>query len=133
LSSTKISKQSDLAVGVILNGELHITALTDVLQLRPTFLGTSKREDVEDLESDEEEGGAEEEGEDSNAAPLQQIHMRRKESDRAEASRTQSYAYMLSQEEAELWRRLKVNTPGTEQANEDFLQLYYDASVMEEE
>lgn len=132
LSSTKISKQSDLAIGVIQNGELHLTALTDVLQLRPTFLGTFKREDVEDLDSDEEEG-AEEEGEEASAAPLQQVHMRRKESDRAEASRTQSFAFMQSQEEAERWRRLQVNTPGTEQANDEFLQLYYDGSSAMEE
>lgn len=131
MSSTKISKQTDLAVGVIQNGELHITALADVLQLRPTFLGTFKRDDVEDLDSEEE--AAEEEGDEAGgAAPLQQVHMRRKESDRAEASRTQSFAFMQSQEESEPWRRLQVSTPGSEIANDAFVQLYYDPSTMEE-
>ena len=48
----------------------------------------------------------------TDAVPLQQVHMRRKESDRAESSRVQSFAYMQSQEEAEPWIPLNVYDPG---------------------
>ncbi len=137
LSSTRISKQSDLAVGVIQNGELHLTTVADVLQMRPTFLGGLNRDDVQDIDSDED---PDEDADEPNAstaatvsAPLQQVHMRRKESDRAEASRTQSYSFMLSQEEAEIQRKLRVDIPGSDDSNDAFMKLCFDKSVTKSE
>ena len=94
-------------MGVFRDGELHITALNDVLQLRPSFASLQpKGEEVHDAYSDDEVD------EDAGSAPLQQVHMRRKESERSESSRMQSFSYVQSQEDAEDWRPLKVHPPG---------------------
>jgi hypothetical protein len=76
------------------------------MQMRPSFSALRPHEEATDAFSDDE---GDEEG---SSAPIQQVHMRRKESDRAEASRMQSFSYIQSQEEAEAWKPLDVYMPG---------------------
>jgi DNA-directed RNA polymerase-3 subunit RPC5 len=107
LASTKIEQQSCMGIGVIENGAFHITPVASVVQMRPSFQNLQTREEVQDLEdSDDEDGDA------SNAAPLQQVHLKRKESDRAETSRVQSFSFLQQQEAAEAWVPLRVFDPG---------------------
>ena len=106
LSSTKIKPQSTHCSGIISNGQLNITPVIDIMQMRPSFVSLRPQEEATDAFSDDE---GDEEG---SSAPIQQVHMRRKESDRAESSRMQSFSYIQSQEEAESWKTLDVYLPG---------------------
>lgn len=107
LCSTKIEQQSCMGVGVVRNGEFHISPIATTIQMRPSFENLQTREIVQDASSEEEDDGEEE------AVPLQQVHLRRKESDRAESSRVQSFSFLQSQEEAEMWVPLRVYDPGS--------------------
>lgn len=110
LSSIKISQQSCMGIGVVQNGEFHITPVSSVVQLRPSFENLKPREEVQDMSSgDEDEGTGEAE---PASAPLQQVSLRRKESERAESSRVQSFSFLQAQEEAEAWVPLRVFDPG---------------------
>mgnify|MGYP003386769707 FL=1 len=53
-----------LSVGVIRDGELHITPLQDILQIKPSFDNIRSREVTENMIDDED---------DDKKAPIQQV------------------------------------------------------------
>ena len=109
LSSTKVPMQTNMGVGVFQNGEFHINPVKTVVQMRPSFEKLKAREVIEDMSSGDED----DDNEVSGSAPLQQVHLRRKESDRVETSRAHSYSYLQAQEESDPWIPLRVHDPGT--------------------
>jgi hypothetical protein len=88
---------------------LHITALEEILQIRPSFktLHTPNNwESVEDI-SDEDEH------EIKNEKPaVEQVHMKRRETDKAQSARAQSFTFIQAQEESEPFQRLNVFPAG---------------------
>jgi hypothetical protein len=111
-SSSVIAQGTCLAAGVINNDVMYLTPIKNVLQMRPSFRNfQSKGEKFEaiddDLNTDGQGGGdAEEDG-------LQQVQLKRKESERAISARVQSYTYLQKQEAAESFKTLKVHDIGT--------------------
>ena len=103
-SSSVVHVNSVLGVGVMRDGQLHINPVQDVLQIRPFFSGVvTSQEIVEDISdesssSDDDIKGGVAAGKDKK--PLQQVMLRRKENERMENSRLQSYTHVKTQEEA---------------------------------
>ena len=62
--SSKIEQNSSLSIGVVRNGELHLTPLQDVYQIRPSFENVKTGEITEDV-SDEDD--------DEKIVPIQQV------------------------------------------------------------
>jgi DNA-directed RNA polymerase-3 subunit RPC5 len=108
--SSTVAQNICLGAGVISNNALHITPIKSVLQMRPSFKNMQGRgETVEDM-VDEEKENVDVDG--SGEGGLQHVQLKRKESERAQNARTQSYSFMQAQEEAEAWYTLKVNEIG---------------------
>ena len=109
--STALHETPFMAIGVIRDGALHLTSVEDVLQIRPSFDGIRRGEITEDMEDSDDEGQAET-APDSKKKTLQQVHIHRKESERTEYSRLNSYTSVRSREEAEPWVEMAVHPPG---------------------
>ncbi len=108
--SSAVAQNICLGAAVISNNAMHITPIKSVLQLRPSFKNLqTKGETTEEMFDEEKEGNPEADG---TADGLQHVQLKRKESDRAQSQRTQSYTFLQSQEESEAWYSLKVNAIG---------------------
>jgi hypothetical protein len=115
-----------LAAGVIRDGAIHLSQIQDVLQIRPSFQGsTFQSEIVEDME--EETNNEETKGETKKA--FQQVQMRRKENERNEASRLHSYTYCKGKEEAESWIPLDVCPIDSAETEDRFESLYHSVVI----
>lgn len=66
LTSSKMDQKNFLSVAVIRDGELHITPVQDILQIKPSFDNIKSREVTESMSDDEEEGG-------DKKTPIQQV------------------------------------------------------------
>jgi hypothetical protein len=119
--SSTITQKSSLGVALINDGAMHITPITEVLQMRPSFkelkLG---HEIIEDLSDDEDDNKQQKE-----KPALEQIHMKRKENERAQTARMQSFTYINNKEQNETWQKLSTHTIGDNECNESFDVMYY--------
>lgn len=123
--SSIVAQNICLGAGVIHNNALHITPITSVLQMRPSFKNLQSRgESVEDIIDDEHEG-PEIASADSG---LQHVQLKRKESERAQSARTQSYTYIQAQEDQEPWYSLKVHEIGSGPSDAKFGEMYHVAA-----
>ena len=104
--SATVARGTCLAAAVIRDGAMHMTYLQEVLQLRPSFksMQTHAWENVESMSDDEREIVKE--------TPVEQIQMKRRESESNQSARTQSYAHLQMEEEKEQWHRLQVHPAG---------------------
>ena len=110
-TSSVIAQGTSLAAGVIKDNIMYLTPVKNVLQMRPSFKNLQpKGETYEAMDEDQlaEGGEAETEGD-----GLQQVQLKRKESERAISARVQSYTYLQKQEEAEPFKKLNVHGIGT--------------------
>eukprot|EP01041_Mallomonas_annulata_P007554 gene7554-15486_t len=124
LISSKVALHSTLGVGVIRNGAMHITPVKQLLQLRPSFKDlVAQGEIVEMMKDDDEEN----EGKDKQS--MQQVQMRRKESEKAQSTRLQSFAHLQAQEDSEQWRNLKIYTPDSIETGDKFEQMYFKENI----
>lgn len=118
LSSTVVPNNTNLGVAVINEKGLHISPVSDVLQLRPVFrnIPGMRGDDpnTTDKVSDDDEP--------VRNAP-QQVLLKKKESDRAASARVQSYAHVAALEEGEPFVHLEPCT--VERDNVVFEALYY--------
>lgn len=105
--SATVARGTCLAAAVIRDNAMHITSLQEAMQLRPSFksMQTHAWENVESMSDDEREV--------SKETPVEQIQMKRRETDSNQSARTQSYAHLQSEEEKEQWHRLQVLPAGT--------------------
>lgn len=60
-----MDQKNFLSVGVIRDGELHITPLQDILQIKPSFDDIKSREITENMSDDDED--------EDKKAPIQQV------------------------------------------------------------
>jgi len=126
LCSTTVAQGANLGIGVLKNDALHITPLREVLQMRPSFkhLTPVKSTDVGGA------GGApsdEDEEEVEQRPVLQRVGLlKKKESDRAQSARVQSYSHLQAQEEGEPWMYLQTHAVDSPESDLAFGPLYYD-------
>jgi hypothetical protein len=115
--STLVETSNALATGFIAADCLYISPIDNVLQLRPSAKqsnGMTKLEALEftqDLDAYEEEEALAQ-GTLEKTDTVQQVQLKRKESERAQSARLQSYSYLKQQEESEPWRGMKVHAIG---------------------
>lgn len=118
-NSSIIAQGTCLGAGVIKDNVMYLTPVKNVFQMRPSFKNLQpKGETYEALDDDQvpEAGDIEADGD-----GLQQVQLKRKESERAMSARVQSYTYIQKQEANEAWKNLKVHGIG----KTIFLCLFY--------
>lgn len=121
--SSEIRSSNPLGAAFIFEEKIIISPISSVLQFRPSMKQAyggvaSKAEtievapemDVDNLEIDQTD-------------TIQQIQLKRKESERAKAARLQSYSYLKAQEEREPWQSMKVYAIGSRASEQKFEQI----------
>jgi DNA-directed RNA polymerase-3 subunit RPC5 len=118
LVSSKVEPKTSFAVGLLRGEQLHLTPLQSTMQFRPRF----DWKDDEDAANKKNAGGAaargaddvvmEEAGSGSDGeqapAPVVQVKVSKRESDKAKEIRKSSHAYLREQEEKEPWLNVQV-------------------------
>ena len=120
--SSTVAHDVCLGAAIIKDNNMYITPIQNVLQLRPSFknMQSFRGEVVEQMDEDQPEG--EFGGDGGDGEGMQQVQLKRKESERAQSARIQSFAYIQAQEEQEAWRELEVHPIGT--VATVYIQLY---------
>ena len=111
LESQWIPPITNYAVGVYTNGELHLNPVQNTYQLRPSFSHIDKAVEEEDMDDNMDDFIVqdEEEKDESKMETKQvEIHVKRRESERAVAARESSYQYKRTNMNAEKWIALDV-------------------------
>ncbi|RLN94615.1 hypothetical protein BBJ28_00013429 [Nothophytophthora sp. Chile5] len=104
LQSSNVPALTNYAVGVFRQGQLHLTPVSAVMQMRPSLahIDDAVDEDEEDMEMEEK----------VEAPPSEvkevQFQFKKKQSERAISAIQNSYAYRKQQVDAELWMDLQV-------------------------
>lgn len=122
-ASSAVGQDANLAAAIIKNNVMYLSPVQSTLQMRPSFksMQSFRQEVVEDYPMDYENDGAYAEGlqaSESEAAgsgssgALQQVQFKRKESEKAQSARIQSFSYMQAQEDQEKWEKLRVHKIG---------------------
>lgn len=108
--SSNIRQNAALCIGLVRDNALHLTPVDEILQLRPTFQNIkSYDETIESFIDDDDPEKIKSE----NEPKIQQVQLKRKESERAQMTRRQSYGHMQSLEESEPWIKLTHYEIGT--------------------
>ena len=107
LISSRLAHHSSLGAAVIRDGAFHITPIKEVLQIRPSFKEMEARGEKIELMSDDEDSPRTE-----KKPVIQQVQMRRKENEKAQANRNLTFTQIQAQEDAEPWHRVDVFPPG---------------------
>lgn len=108
--SSMVAQDACLGAGIVKDNTMYITPIQSVLQLRPSFkdMQSFRSEITEQMEDDLPEGETPE----NEGDGLQQVTLKRKESEKAQSSRVQSFAYLKAQEEQEAWKELVISNIG---------------------
>ncbi|XP_034243613.1 DNA-directed RNA polymerase III subunit RPC5 [Thrips palmi] len=119
-SSRLLSDTSNYAIGVLNEGELHLTPLKGIVSLRPTFSYLDKSDKRQANKNQEELSGGEEEEE------LKQVNVKfaRQESERVKKAREQSYDYHNKLSSSEPWYHTEYVIPQTDVAELERAKLY---------
>ncbi|KAM7448595.1 DNA-directed RNA polymerase III subunit RPC5 [Porites harrisoni] len=124
-TSDKMDKQEDAnryAVGVLRQGELHLTPICGALQLRPSFEYLNKGEsNVRQNTSVTEEGDSQDE--EDEAKPLT-VKFARPETDRAKAQRLSSFKYLEKKKAEEPWKKVQFYNPQDHEAASEHSLLF---------
>jgi len=118
--SSAVGQDANLAAAIIKNNVMYLSPIQSTLQMRPSFksMQSFRHEVVEDYPMDYENDGAYAEGmltgesEAVGSGALQQVQFKRKESEKAQSARIQSFSYMQAQEDQEKWEKLQVHKIG---------------------
>jgi hypothetical protein len=118
-ASSAVGQDANLAAAIIKNNVMYLSPVQSTLQMRPSFksMQSFRQEVVEDYPMDFENDGAEglltsESEAAGSGGALQQVQLKRKESEKAQSARIQSFSYMQAQEGQEKWEKLKVHKIG---------------------
>ena len=120
-TSTSVCSNSNICVGVIRNGALHISPINDVYQMRPCF-DDVKFNDDEGVDVTQTSTGSSED----KFTSMQQVHVKPKESERVRASKELSYSHMKKKEDDEQFRRLNYFGMNSDESGEYFEGMYYE-------
>ncbi|GMF12580.1 unnamed protein product [Phytophthora lilii] len=103
LQSSSVPALSNYAVGVFRQGQLHLTPLSAVMQMRPSL------SHIDDAVNEEEDMEVEEKVEPPPAEMKEvQFQFKKKQSERAISAIQNSFAYKKQQIDAENWIELQV-------------------------
>jgi DNA-directed RNA polymerase-3 subunit RPC5 len=123
LASSSVSSKTSLGIAVLSDDAIHITPLQEVLQMRPVFRNLPNSNRGEEQGADGSGTDEDEEQRNSSQRPvLQQVLLKKKESDRAQSARVQSYSHLIAQEENEAFR--KLDTYSIEESQVIFDRMY---------
>lgn len=120
--SSEIKPSNPLGAAFIFEDKFIISPISSVQQFRPSMKnalgGASKAETIEmapDVELDNLEI--------DQSDTIQQIQLKRKESERAKATRLQSFSYLKAQEEREPWQNMKIYSIGSRASERKFEEM----------
>eukprot|EP01031_Cornospumella_fuschlensis_P035199 gene35199-42636_t len=124
--STEIVPMNSLGAGFISNNVMYIVPIEGIYQMRPSLQQYNKlKQETVELEDDMDEEEMEEDAAEPSApnATMQQVQLKRKESEKAQSARMQSYTYLKQKEEGEAWRKMTVFPIGSEESDEKFGEI----------
>lgn len=110
--SSEVRLKQNIAAGFIFEDRMIIAPIQSVLQFRPGLIpaggvgASMPRTEIVEMEEVNDHIEAEEND------TIQQIQLKRKETERAQAARLKSYAYLKHQAELEPWQELEVHPIG---------------------
>jgi hypothetical protein len=119
-ASSTVAHGASLGAAIVKNNAMYITPIDSVLQLRPSFKNLHTLRDMEVVEAMPEEDDIYPEAE---SEALQQVQLKRKESERAQSARVQSFAYIHAQLEQEPWQELDIHEIGSAESEKKFLEM----------
>ena len=131
LVSSKVEPKTSFAVGLLRGDQLHLTPLQSMLQFRPRFdwkdeedaaqkkANTSGSSGAKAAADDAvmEDAGSGSDGE-AMPAPVVQVKVSKRESDKAKEIRRSSHAYLREQEEKEPWQSVQLLGPESPESQE---------------
>ncbi|KAL3658315.1 hypothetical protein V7S43_016702 [Phytophthora oleae] len=120
LQSSSVPALSNYAVGVFRQGQLHLTPLSSVMQMRPSL------SHIDDAVNEEEEDMEVEEKVEPPPAEMKEVQFqfKKKQSERALSAIQNSYAYKKQQIDAENWIELQVQDKSSAGADDEFENLF---------
>ncbi|KAG6611110.1 DNA-directed RNA polymerase III subunit RPC5-like protein [Phytophthora cinnamomi] len=120
LQSSGVPALSNYAVGVFRQGQLHLTPLSAVMQMRPSLAH------IDDAVNEEEEDMEVEEKVEPPPAEMKEVQFqfKKKQSERAISAIQNSYAYKKQQIDAENWIELQVQDKSSAGADDEFENLF---------
>ncbi|XP_077526932.1 DNA-directed RNA polymerase III subunit RPC5-like [Haemaphysalis longicornis] len=120
LTSTKSSSAAEnYAIGILRPGELHLSPINAILQMRPGY----SHLDLSDAKAKAAEAAMEEEDE-VEAPKAVTVRFAEQETDRAKKAREKSFRFMQQQKESEPWVEASFHRMGTEMASVERSMLF---------
>ncbi|XP_022084969.1 DNA-directed RNA polymerase III subunit RPC5-like [Acanthaster planci] len=101
-TSSCVSATSRYAVGILKDGELHLTPLHGIIQLKPSFAYLDKADQKSKVERAGDTEGESSQEEEEEAKPIK-VQFARPESDQARARRLASYSHHEKMMSEEMW------------------------------
>jgi hypothetical protein len=111
-NSSVVAQRTILGAGIIQGDEMFIAPIKNVLQMRPLFKDLKIREMIDEDDESLFEKSKTTDQIDKDAG-LQQVQLKRKETERINSSRSQSYSQLQAQEDLEPWKKLDVYDIGS--------------------
>nr|XP_019922586.2 DNA-directed RNA polymerase III subunit RPC5 isoform X1 [Crassostrea gigas] len=117
-------KSGRYAVGIFKDGELHLTPLHAIVQMRPSFSYLDRAD--QKIKTDvgpAGDGGESSQDEEEEVKPVT-VKFAHQESEEAKARRMASFDYLQKKQQEETWQQLEYNNINSGRAESRRLQLY---------
>ncbi|CAH0489149.1 unnamed protein product [Peronospora farinosa] len=120
MQSANVPALTNYVIGVFRQGQLHLTPLSSVMQMRPSLshIDDAVNEEEEDMEVEEKMEPP------STETKEVQFQFKKKQSERAISAIQNSYAYKKQQIDAENWMELQVYNKNSADADDEFENLF---------
>ncbi|XP_033630773.1 DNA-directed RNA polymerase III subunit RPC5-like [Asterias rubens] len=128
-SSSGMASTSRYAVGILKDGELHLTPLHGLAQLRPNFAYLDKADLKSKVDKADNEGESSQE-EEEEAKPVK-VQFARPESDQAKARRLASYSHHEKMLSEEMWVPLSCQSINDQRSYAEREKLFCQATESE--
>jgi hypothetical protein len=133
-TSSKLSQRASLGVGIMNNGSMYVTPLSQILQMRPSFEHIPSKKDQEDNINNDDKNDIDEDDDEYKKKDQEKVGLQKKESDRSQEARLKSYQYQQTQQDNEPYQKLKIFQIDSNESIiclETMIQTDVDISVME--
>ncbi|XP_022319153.2 DNA-directed RNA polymerase III subunit RPC5-like [Crassostrea virginica] len=123
-STTTGDKSGRYAVGIFKDGELHLTPLHAIIQMRPSFNYLDRAD--QKMKADvgpAGDGGESSQDEEEEVKPVT-VKFAQQESEEAKARRMASFDYLQKKQQEEAWQKLQYHNITSGRAEAERLQLY---------
>ncbi|XP_038065974.1 DNA-directed RNA polymerase III subunit RPC5-like isoform X2 [Patiria miniata] len=129
-TSSSLSTTSRYGVGILKDGELHLTPLHGIMQLRPSFSYLDKADMKSKVEKAADNEGESSQEEEEEAKPVK-VQFARPESDQAKARRLASYSHHEKMLSEEMWVPLSCRSVYDERSYSEREKLFCQAMESE--